>query len=164
MISWEHPEFRREFSHLEEVKSLISGLVNVMALTATATRTLRFDVCKILGVGDPHVVTVSPHKSNILLSVSTFESLEVTFMPIMEKLRTEQIRMGRTIIFCQQQETCARLYSFFRLFLKTNFTNPRGYPDLPQLKLVDMYTSGMHPAVTSQSCPPLLRVTLCFKS
>ena len=125
-------EFRREFSHLGEVRSLIPGLVNVMALTATATKTLRLDVCKLLGVRDPDVVTVSPDKSNLILSVSKFESLEVTFMAMMEKLRTERIKMGHTIIFCQQQETCARLYLLFRLFLKTEFTNPSGYPDLPQ--------------------------------
>ena len=129
------------------MRSLIPGLVNVMALTATTTKTLCLDVCKLLGVRDHHVVTVSPDKSNIILSVSKFESLEVTFMPIIEKLRTERVRMGRTIIFCQQQETCARLYLLFRLFLKTEFTNPRGYPDLPQYRLVDMYTSGTHPSV-----------------
>lgn len=54
--------------------------------------------------------------------------------------------MERTIIFCQQ-ETCARLYLLFRLFLNTEFTTPRGYPDLPQFRLVDMYTSGTHPSV-----------------
>ena len=31
-----------------------------------------------------------------------FESLEVTFMPIMEKLRTERIRMGCTIFFANK--------------------------------------------------------------
>lgn len=62
-----------------------------MALTATATKTLRWDVCKLLGVKNPHVVTISPDKSNIILSVSTFESLEVTFMPVMEKVRTERV-------------------------------------------------------------------------
>ena len=129
------------------MRSLIPTRVNVMALTATATKTLRCEVCKLLGVRDPHVVTVSPDKSNIILAVSTFESLEITFKPMIAKLRSERASMGRTIIFCQQQETCARLYLLFRLYMKHEFTHPMGYPDLPKFRLVDMYTSGTHPSV-----------------
>ena len=55
-------EFRVEFSHLGEVWSLIPEHVNIMALTATATRTLRSDVCYILGMQNV-VVTVSPDKT-----------------------------------------------------------------------------------------------------
>ena len=110
-------DFRTEFSHLGEVRSLIPDHVNVMALTATATKTLRSDVCKLLGVPDPHVVTVSPDKSNVILGVEAFDSLETTFRPVIEKLRNERVNTARTLIFCQQQETCARLYLLFRLSL-----------------------------------------------
>ena len=140
-------EFRREFSHLGEVRSLVPDRVNLMALTATATKSLRSDVCKLLGVRDPHVVTVSPDKTNVILAVSPFESLETTFKPVISKLHHERVSMERTIIFCQKQETCARLYLLFRLCLKQEVTQPIGYPDLPQFRLVDMYTSGTHPSV-----------------
>lgn len=84
--------------------------VCVMALVATATRLLRFDVCEILGMPHPHVhciVTMSPDKSNIILGVSEFDSLETTFVPVIEKVPNERVKMGRTLIFCQQQGMCA---------------------------------------------------------
>ena len=60
-------DFRVEFFLLGEVRSLIPQKVNIMALTATATRTLRSDVCHVLRMKDPHIVTVSPDKSNVIL-------------------------------------------------------------------------------------------------
>ena len=55
--------------------------------------------------------------------------------------------MDRTIIFCKQQETCGRLYLLFRMRLGKEFTHPVGYPDVPQFRLVDMFTSGTHSSV-----------------
>ena len=136
-----------------------------MALTATATKSLRRDVCHILGMNDPYLVTVSPDKSNIVFSVSPFESLEMIFKPIMDELKKEREKMERTIIYCQQQETCARLYLLFRLNLAKEFTEPIGYPDLPQFRLVDMYTSCTHTTVKEQnsasfSKPSKLRILI----
>ena len=48
---------------------------------------------------------------------------------------------------CKQQETCARLYLMFHLHLGKEFTHPIGYPDLPQFRLIDMFTSGSHSSV-----------------
>ena len=133
-------DFRVEFAHLVEVQSLIPDNVYVMARTATATRTLRAGVCKLLGMRNPHVVTVSPDKSNVVLSVLPFESLETTFRPMMNKIKLERVQMGRTIIFCQQ-ETCARLYLLFNL--KSEFTEPIGYPDLPQFRMIFLSTRNL---------------------
>ena len=138
-------DFRVEFSRLGEVRSLIPKGVHIMALTATATRSLRRAVCRTLGMDDPVVVTVSPDKTNMVFSVAHFESLE-TFRPTMEKLKCERARMQRTLIFCKQ-ETCAQLYLLFKSYLREEFTEPRGYPDLPQFRLVDMFMSGTHPSV-----------------
>ena len=118
-----------------------------MALTATATKSLRASVCRTLGMKDPYIVTISPDKCNITFCVSKFESLDATFNPLIERLRQQRTNMDRTIIFCKQQETCARLYLMFRLRLNKEFTHPIGYPDLPQFRLVDMFTSGTHSSV-----------------
>lgn len=100
-------DFRVEFLHLGEVQSLILSKVNIMALTATATRTLLSDVCYILGMKDPHIVMVSPDKSNVILRVSPFESYENAFNPVIDEIKVKRLSMGRTIIYCQKQETCA---------------------------------------------------------
>ena len=100
-----------EFSHLGEVQSLLPPNVNIMALTATATITLRSEICGVLGMKDQYVVTVSPEKNNVILQVSKFESLESTFNPIIQKLKMERLNLGRTIIYCQKQETCTALFT-----------------------------------------------------
>ena len=82
-------DFRVEFFHLGEVRSLIPRKVNIMALTATATRTLRSGVCHVLGMKDPHIVTVSPDKSNVILRVSPFETYESAFKPVIGTLKKE---------------------------------------------------------------------------
>lgn len=51
------------------MRSLIPKTVNVMALTATATKTTRREVCKVLGMIKPSVVAVSPNKPNIKYEV-----------------------------------------------------------------------------------------------
>lgn len=140
-------EFRQEFRHLGEVRSLIPQHVHTMALTATATKSLRKCVCTTLGMHDPYLVTVSPDKTNLVFQVQSFESLERTFLPLIEELKLKRVSMERTIVYCQQQEVCARLYLLFRLHLASEFTEPVGCPDLPQFRLVDMFTSGSHPAI-----------------
>ena len=40
-------------------------LVNVMALTATATTAVRLEVQRVLGMRNPIVISISPAKSNI---------------------------------------------------------------------------------------------------
>ena len=75
-------DFRTEFAHLGEVRSLLPPGVCVLALTATATKSLRSAVCRTLGMKNPYHVTVSPDKSNIFFFVSEFDSLEKTFKPL----------------------------------------------------------------------------------
>ena len=115
-----------------------------MALTATATRSLRKCVCTTLGMHDPYIITVSPDKSNLIFQVQPYESLETTFLPLITMLKEKRVTMDRTIVYCQQQDVCARLYLIFRLHLASEFTEPIGFPDLPQFRLVDMFTSGSH--------------------
>ena len=124
-------DFRVEFSWLAEVRSLIPKDVNIMALTVTAIRSLRGAVCKTLEMDNPVVVTISPDKTNMVFSVAHFESLETTFRLTMEKPKHECTNMQRTLIFCKSQETCAQLYLMFKFFLREEFTQPKGYPDLP---------------------------------
>ena len=47
----------------------------------------------------PYTVTVSPDKYNIILKVLPFESLEITFKPVVDKIKRERAQMGCTIIF-----------------------------------------------------------------
>ena len=57
--------FRREFSRLGELHSVIPENVNVMALTATATVSTRREIIKILDMQKPVIVSIPPTKDNL---------------------------------------------------------------------------------------------------
>ena len=84
---------------LGKVRSLIP--TGVTALTATATKSTQQKVVSILGMINPVVVSISPHKPNILYWVGTKSSMEVTFSPVI-RLKTERTLMPRMIIFCRK--------------------------------------------------------------
>lgn len=139
--------FRKEFSRLGEVRSLIPQHVHMIALTATATVSTRNKVIATLGMVDPFVLSISPHKPNITYWVTEKKPLEVTFTPLMEKLQTERCHMSRAIIFCQRYDKCAALYEMFRITLGKEFTEPIGAPNVSRFRLVDMYTNPTHSTV-----------------
>lgn len=66
-----------------------------MALTATATRSLRRSVTGTLGMEDPVVVTVSLEKPNLVYAVTQYCSLEEMTDPIIDLLKDS----ARTIHF-----------------------------------------------------------------
>lgn len=118
-----------------------------MALTATATRQLRKDVMKTLGMKHAVVVSVSPHRSNIIYRVQHFTSMEVTFSNLVLALKRNRVDMQRTLIYCQMQDHCAQLYLFMRAVLGEESTHPPGSLNLPEFRLFDYFTSATHPSV-----------------
>ena len=57
-----------------------------MALTATATKSLRRAVSRTLGMKNPHVIAYSPCKTNLMYAVSAFVTLEESFNPVITRL------------------------------------------------------------------------------
>ena len=99
-----------------EVRSIIPEKINIMALTATATRSLRKSVKKTLGMKNTVVVELSPDKPNIFLSVEEVDGVKGAFLPVVERLKNLRTGMGRIIILCQTRDECPMLYSFFSYF------------------------------------------------
>ena len=81
MYGYRSDSFRREFSRLGEVRSIIPECVNVMALTATATVSTRKEIIKSLDMQNPVVVSVSPMKENIYYCVSKKMKVSESFLP-----------------------------------------------------------------------------------
>ena len=107
------------------MKSLLPPGVNVLAMTATATRTIRLSVSRTLGLNKPFVIARSPCKRNLLYSVGTFSS-------------------GRSF------SVCADVYLFIRDQLGSGFTEPHDAPDIPKFRLCDMFTSVTDPRHKTQ--------------
>lgn len=142
--------FRKEVSHIGELRSVLPKHVRMMALTATATKTLHDAVVKTLGMDNLVVVSESPDKPNIVFSVLEFQSMETTFEPLIEKLRIERTSMGRTLIYCRTQDACAQLYLWMNCCLGNDKTDPPNAPDIPKYRLFDMFTSCTHPSVKAK--------------
>ena len=111
--------FRKAFSELGEVRSLIPKHVNMLALTATATKQTRKAVCRILGLKAPKFVLRLPNRPNIKYIVHAHPgSIEESFEQFAEEIRREMTKMGRTIVYCRTYDSCSMIYLFLRWKLK----------------------------------------------
>lgn len=128
------------------MRSILPAGLNIMALTATATKTLRYSVSRTIGMCDPVVIAVPPCKKNIMYSVKAFESVADTFKPVVERLKLERTNMPRMIIYGRSFSVCADVFLYFKSQLGENITEPIDAPDLAKFRLVDVFTS-----VTDQS-------------
>ena len=94
--------FRRAFSRLSEVRSIIPNSVKLMALTATATKSTRHSICRILGMTEPSIVAVTPNRSNICYSVEKKAGgIDQTFAKLVDEIREKRVGMPRVIVFCR---------------------------------------------------------------
>ena len=138
-----------------------------MALTATASTKTRQEVIHILGMRNPSINAISPHKSNIIYWVAERESAEKCFAPVIDKLKVHRCELPRMIIYCSRYKDCSMLYRFLKYNLGDDFTEPKGAPDHSRLRLVDMFTSLTHSEVkkdiiTNFSVPNSpLRIVIC---
>ena len=142
-------DFRREFSRLGELRSLLPKHVHILAMTATATASRR-SVIKMLGIIDPEVIMENVDKPNLIYSIHKFESMETTFHKLIQTLRRERTRMPRTIIYCQQEDKCAQLYLLMKMVMGEERVEPVGAPDLPEFCLFDYFTSATHESVKDE--------------
>jgi len=134
-----------------EIRSLLPADVKVLAMTATATKTLCMKVAEVIGLVDPLVITVSPCKPNLIYAVANFTSLAETFTPLLLELTKQRTSFPRTIIYCRTHEHCSKLYRFFKSGLKGGFTEPPNSPTtISELRLVEMFTSCVDEEVKSQ--------------
>lgn len=111
-----------------------------MALTATATHATFEAVKQRLSLQDPLLVSVSPNRQNIFLAVSPHIPLEMLVEKISTDLKIAKKGYPKTIVFCQTYQNCTDLYAELIHDLGKDKTDPTGYPNLIQYRLVTMYT------------------------
>ena len=98
--------FRKEFSFIGELRSLVSEHTPVMALTATATAVTRHSIVKSLRMIDPSIVFVCPDKRNIKYQVVNISKLQDAFDDLLSQLKQCNVDTPRVIIFCQTYNDC----------------------------------------------------------
>ena len=133
-------DFREDFARLGEIRSLIPKHVNILALTATATKPTRKAVIKRLNMQKPVIISVTPNKPNIVYRLQDKDSSMESLAPLTHQLQRQEIQTDqKIIIFCKQYE-CSRMYWMYKTALHNSFTQPEGAPDLARFRVVDMYT------------------------
>ncbi len=140
--------FRKAFSELGDVRSLVADNVRMMALTATATKETRKAICRTLGMVSPAVISELPNRPNIKYAVHANPgTLEETFAPLMEEIRHKRTSMDRVIVYCRTYDSCSMIYLYLRSRLQEEMMEPIGARDLAQFRLVDMFTACTTPGV-----------------
>ncbi len=128
--------FRSSLRRIGDIRSLIPPGVNVMALTATASKTLRCDVSKMIGMQ-----SMNPCKRNLAFCVRRCSDLLERIKPIIQRLTELRSEMPRMIIYCRRFEDCSNIYLYFRSSLGVNFTEPPNSHDITSFRLVEIFTS-----------------------
>ena len=114
---------------LGEIRSLLPQHVHILALTATATKSLCSSVSSILGmIKQPITIALSPCKPNIIYNMGTHTTASETFEPLAKGLKKDREKTPRTIIYLSQSLGC-------------ELTEPIDAPDIPEYRLIDMFTS-----------------------
>jgi len=142
--------YRPVLRRVGEVRSLIPLHVHIMALTATATKTDRTDICKVLGMRNPYILSRCPNRQNLIYSVGSFESVSTTFKQFAARLKQEKNIFPKTIIYVRSYDMCADIYLFLKSQLQEQFTQPVDAPDLPEFRMVEMFTSLIEDSHKSQ--------------
>ncbi len=106
---WGH-DFRPAYIALgERLKEL--GSPPVLALTATATKAVRDDIIRYLGMRNPEVVAASPHRANL-----AFEVMEISGNERLRGLSRFASRLRRPgIIYCTTTKDVDNLYMALKL-------------------------------------------------
>ena len=138
-------QFRTAFAEIGELRSIIPSGVPVVALTATCTHAINRRITDCLSLSEAVTVAVSPERENITYNVKPLIAVEVFAAEIAGNIKEEGVNYPKTIIFCRTYQTCSMLYLQLKHLLGQFFTQPCGYPDLQEYRVVDMYTKASLP-------------------
>lgn len=137
--------FRIAFAEIGTLRSLIPKEVRVMALTATATLQTLKVVEERLSMDDPNIIALSPQRSNIFLSMKPPINVGKLGCDLAEEFMANKKKFLKTVLFCRSYRDCADLFTTLKCKLGENFTEPPGYPDFDEFRLIELYTRVSKP-------------------
>lgn len=135
-------DFRTAFAKLGNLRSLLPDKVNVLALTATATKNTLECVTSRLAMNWPAIIGLPPDRHNIKLSVQPCPSIPTMCRQLSDELKEKRILTPKTVIFCRSLKHCADMCALMKMFLGPDITYPPGQPSVLQYRLVDVFTAA----------------------
>ena len=123
-------QFRVTFSQIGDIRSVIPKQVNIMALTATASKDTLCSVIKRLSLRDPVIVAVSPYRENISYAVRADVNMDKLTIEVSEEIKTLQRNSPKTVIFVRSYKDCSCIYAMVKRKCGIYFTEPPNFPDV----------------------------------
>ncbi len=114
--------FRECYSQLHELRSLAPA-INIMALTATATKNTIDTILDVLAMKNPCFVSESPEKQNMVYVVeciSKDSNIEHYFAWLADDIVKHGTVTERTIIYCQTIKQCGKIYNCIKSMIGNN--------------------------------------------
>lgn len=131
-------QFRKTFSMIGDLRSLIPSEVKVLALTATASTETYHSVLQRLAMEAPITVLMPPNRDNIMYLVHSKVDLD-SLSDQLYKEFMELDELPKTVVFVRKYRDCSALYMKLQLKLGECFTAPPGYPNISQFRRVEMF-------------------------
>ena len=136
--------FRKWYGNLSELVSLVPLNVNILILTATATRSTTDCIFDSLHLprNNVHTVKRSPNRNNLRYSLQYIDNnmpLEMVFGGLISEVLKNGNETKRTLIYCQTRKHCGLLFSLFEIHLGSNLYNGISRP---QNRVIEMYHAG----------------------
>lgn len=117
-------KFRPAFSKIGELRSSIPDRVNLLALTAIATKDTYQVVCSRLSLVNPVVIALPPDRANLMLTVVQKPKIEEYCKQLSQDFKLKRIEYPQTIIFCHSYQDVADIYVGLIRHLGTDKTEP----------------------------------------
>ncbi|XP_052058943.1 uncharacterized protein LOC127699228 [Mytilus californianus] len=110
-------EFRQEYSRLGELRSICPDDVTFVALTATATKSIRTQILKKLDMIEKEVTTVYqlPDRQNIMYTVKKSRNNFIELQWLLDDIVKNKFNAKKTVVYCRNIATCANLYEHFSM-------------------------------------------------
>ena len=87
---------------------------------------------------------MSPQRINIFLKIDPAVAVDEQATKLNEEFNEKKVHFPKTVIFCRQHHDCSNLYLILRKKLGNELTEPPGYPDLSEFRMVELYTRDRH--------------------
>lgn len=124
------------FAEIGELRSIVPSGVPMVALTATCTHVIFKKISECLSLREVTIVASSPQRKNITYHVRPLISIDELTTEVCEDIKKSRTKT----IFCRNYNGCSLLYQKLHSLLGQGLTEPPGYPDLHDFRLVDIYT------------------------
>lgn len=134
--------FRKWYSFLNELRSLVSNGLPFMALTATASKHTKREIFRVLEFTTPHEIVESPDRRNIVYvcqQIDSGQEINDYFGWLIDAIKEKGKDAEQVLVYCQTVKQCASLYQLFSNNLAKCMYSDKSFN--PQKRLVEMLHS-----------------------